>query len=90
MVEQLKCTIMRRNKTYEQQKKYYDEYNDYESLGAIFIYWLECGNETAAQMQETYREGTKECKEYIMEDLFHLCDKKQFYQFVRIFNFGKK
>lgn len=54
------------------------------------MYWLECGNETAAQMQETYREGTKECKEYIMEDLFHLCDKKQFYQFVRIFNFGKK
>lgn len=53
---------MRKNKTYEQQKKYYDEYNDYESLGAIFLYWLECGNETAAQMQETYREGTKECK----------------------------
>ena len=52
--------------------------------------WLKCGNETAASMQETYREGTKECKEYIMEDLFHLCDKKQFYQFVRIFNFGKK
>lgn len=47
---------MRKNKTYEQQKKYYDEYNEYE----------------------------------IMEDLFHLCDKKQFYQFVRIFNFGKK
>lgn len=73
---------MRKNKTYEQQKKYYDEYNEYESLGAIFLYWLECGNETAAQMQETYREGTKECKEYIMEDLFHLCDKKQFYQFL--------
>lgn len=29
---------MRRNKTYEQQKKFYDEYNDYESLGAIFVY----------------------------------------------------
>ena len=77
MVEQLKDTIMRRNKTYEQQKKYYDEYNDYESLGAIFVYWLECGNESAAQMQETYREVTKECKEYIMEDLFPQCDKKQ-------------
>lgn len=50
MVERLKDTIMRRNKTYEQQKKFYDEYNDYESLGAIFVYWLECGNETAAQM----------------------------------------
>lgn len=56
---------MRRNKTYEQQKKYYDEYNSYESLGAIFMYWLECGNETAAQMQETYRECYRECKEFI-------------------------
>ena len=90
MVERLKCTIMRRNKTYEQQKKFYDKNNYYESLGAIFIIWLECSNKTAAQIQEKYREGTKECKEYIMEDLYHLCDKKQFYQFVRIFNFGKK
>ena len=31
----------RRNKTYEQQKKYYDGSNDYESLGEIFMYWLE-------------------------------------------------
>lgn len=90
MVEQLKDTIIRKNKTYEQQKKYYDEYNDYESLGEIFMYWLECGNETAAQMQETYRECNRECKEYILEDLFHLCDLKTFYKFVRIFNFGKK
>lgn len=37
-----------------------------------------------------YREGTKECKEYIFEDLFHLVGHKTFYQFVRIFNFGKK
>lgn len=81
---------MRKNKTYEQQKKYYDEYNEYESLGAIFLYWLECGNETAAQMQETFREGTKECKKYILEDLLHLCDKKQFYQLIRIFYFGNK
>lgn len=86
---------MRRNKTYEQQKKYYDEYNDYESLGAIFMYWLECGNETAKQMQETYRECNRECKELIWEDLYHLCnketfDKETFYKFVRIFNFGKK
>lgn len=95
MVERLKDTIMRRNKTYEQQKKYYDEYNEYESLGAIFMYWLECGNETAAQMQETYRECNRECKEFILEDLYHLCnketfDKETFYKFVRIFNFGKK
>lgn len=95
MVEQLKDTIMRKNKTYEQQKKYYDEYNDYESLGAIFMYWLECGNETAKQMQETYRECNRECKEFIWEDLYHLCnketfDKETFYKFVRIFNFGKK
>ena len=77
---------MRKNKTYEQQKKFYDEYNEYESLGAIFLYWLECGNETAAQMQETYRE----CKEYILEDLYHLCELRTFYKFIRIFNFGKK
>lgn len=64
MVEQLKDTIMRRNKTYEQQKKYYDGSNDYESLGAIFMYWLECGNETAKQMQETYRECNRECKTF--------------------------
>lgn len=32
---------MRKNKTYEQQKKYYDESGDFESLGAIFLYWLE-------------------------------------------------
>lgn len=81
---------MRRNKTYEQQKKYYDGSNDYESLGAIFMYWLECGNETAKQMQETYRECNRECKEYILQGLFYLCDLKKFYKFVRIFNFGKK
>ena len=67
---------MRKNKTYEQQKKFYDKNSDYESLGALFKYWLECGNETAADMQETFREGTKECKKYILEDLLHLCDKK--------------
>jgi hypothetical protein len=77
---------MRRNKTYEQQKKFYDGSNDFESLGEVFTYWLECGNETAAQIQETCRE----CKEFILEDLFHLCDPRTFYQFVRIFNFGKK
>lgn len=80
---------MRKNKTYEQQKKFYDRSNEYESLGAIFLYWLECGYMTAARIQEKYREGTKECKEYIMEDLFHLCNPRTFYQFVRIFNFGK-
>lgn len=90
MVERLKGTIIRKNKTYEQQKKYYDESGDFESLGAIFVYWLECGNETAEQMQETFREGNKECKNFILEDLYHLCDKKQLYQFVRIFYFGKR
>lgn len=81
---------MRKNKTYEQQKKFYDGANAYESLGEMFIYWFDCGNLPATTIQNTYRECTKECKEYIMEDLFHLCDKKQFYQFVKIFNFGKK
>ena len=42
------------------------------------------------KMQEVYREGTKECKEYIIEDLFHLVGHKTFYQFIKIFNFGKK
>lgn len=81
---------MRRNKTYGQQKKFYDKGNTYESLGAIFKYWLEDGNETAAFMQETCRECNRECKEYILEDLFYLCGLKTFYRFVRIFNFGKK
>lgn len=81
---------MRKNKTYEQQKKYYDESNCYESLGEIFLYWLQCGNESAKDMQATYRECNRECKEYIIEDLYHLCDKEQFYQFIRIFNFGHK
>lgn len=79
--------IMRKNKTYEQQKKYYDEYNDYESLGAIFMYWLEMRQRDPAQMQETYRECNRECKEFIWEDLYHLCnketfDKETFYKFV--------
>lgn len=81
---------MRRNKTYEQQKKFYDKGNTYESLGDIFKYWLECGNESAESMQETYRECNRECKEYILQDLFYLCDLKTFNKFVRIFNFGKK
>ena len=80
----------RRNKTYEQQKKFYDGSNNYESLGALFFYWLTCGNMTVEKMQEVYREGTNECKEYIIEDLFHLVGHKTFYQFIKIFNFGKK
>lgn len=76
--------------TYEQQKKFYDKNNAYESLGALFFEWLTSGYMTAKQMQDVYREGTKECKEYIFEDLFHLVGHKTFYQFVRIFNFDKK
>ena len=67
---------MRRNKTYEQQKKYYDGNNDYESLGAIFMYWLECGCESAASMQETYRECNRECKEYIWKTSITFVTKK--------------
>ena len=80
----------RRNKTYEQQKKFYDGSNDYESLGALFFEWLTSGYMTAKQMQDVYREGTKECKEHIIEDLFHLVGHKTFYQFIKIFNFGNK
>lgn len=29
---------MRKNKTYEQQKKFYDKNSDYESLGVLFKY----------------------------------------------------
>lgn len=81
---------MRKNKTYEQQKKFYDKNNDYESLGALFFEWLTSGYMTAKQMQETYRECNRECKEYILEDLYHLCELRTFYKFIRIFNFGKK
>nr|DAL27061.1 MAG TPA_asm: hypothetical protein [Caudoviricetes sp.] len=54
------------------------------------MYWLECGNETAAQMQETCRECNREFKEYILQDLSCLCDLKTSCKFVGIFNFGKK
>ena len=64
MVERLKNTIMakRRNKTYEQQKNFYDGSNNYERLGALLFYWLTCGNMKIAKMQEDKRTGTKECK----------------------------
>lgn len=70
--------------------KFYNQDNRYESLGEMFIYWLNYGCMPAAAIQNTFREGTKECKEYIIEDLYHLCDKKQLYRFIRIFYFGKK
>lgn len=76
---------MRKNKTYEQQKKFYDKKNEYESLGAIFLHWLNNFKDSES-MLEIYRE----CKEYIWEDLYHLCDQATFYKFVRIFNFCKK
>ena len=45
---------MRKNKTYEQQKKFYDKNNAYESLGALFFEWLTSGYRTAKQMQDVY------------------------------------
>lgn len=81
---------MRKNKTYEQQTKFYNKDGRHESLGEMFICWLRCDNIQIAAIQKTFREGTKECKEYIIEDLYHLCDKKLLYQFIRIFYFGKK
>lgn len=80
---------MRKNKTYEQQKKFYDKNNEYESLGAIFLHWLNDFKDSES-MLKIYRECNRECKEYIFEDLFHLCDLNTFYKFVRIFNFGEK
>lgn len=82
--------MARKGKTYEQQKKFYDESGDFESLGAIFLYWLECGNETAKQMQATYREGNRECKEYLIADLRYLTDIKTFHTMINIFLFGHK
>jgi len=83
---------MRKNKTYEQQKKFYDESNCHESLGAIFLYWLECGSTNVKDIQATYREGNRECKEYLLDDLRHLCkdDIKTYHQLVKIFLFGHK
>ena len=81
---------MRKNKTYEQQKKFYDKNNDYESLGALFFEWLTSGYMTAKKMRDVYREGRKEAKEYIFEDLVHLLGHETCYQCVRRFNFGKK
>ena len=81
---------MRRNKTYEQQKKFYDESNCHESLGAIFLYWLDCGNTNVKDIQATYRECNRECKEYILDDLTYLCDIKTYHKLVNIFLFGHK
>lgn len=81
---------MRKNKTYEQQKKYYDESNCHESLGAIFLYWLECGNTNVRDIQATYREGDRECKERILDDLIELTDALTYHKLVKIFLFGHK
>lgn len=54
---------MRKNKTYEQQMKFYNQDDRYESLGEMFICWLNCDCIPAAVVQNTFREGTKECKE---------------------------
>ena len=81
---------MRKNKTYEQQKKYYDESNCHDSLGAIFLYWLECGNTSAKDLQATYREGNRECKEFLLDDLRHETDIQTYHKLVKIFLFGHK
>ena len=54
---------MRKNKTYEQQTKFYNKDGRYESLGEMFICWLRCDNIQIAAIHKTFREGTKECKE---------------------------
>ena len=61
MVERLKNTIMakRRNKTYEQQKKFYDGSNNYESLGALFFLlaymWKHDSREDAGSIQRRHK-----------------------------------
>lgn len=64
---------MRKNKTYSQQKKYYDEDNEYLMLADIFIYWYDCNTDCSKkQIVETYRECNRECKMQIIDELMQL------------------
>ena len=69
---------MRKGKTYEQQKKYYDEDNTYLQLSDMFLYWYDCNTDCSKkQIVETYRECNRECKMQIVNelmDLAYLCD----------------
>lgn len=79
--------MARKNKTYQQQFKYYGA-EDYGTLAGVFMMWLECGNESAKSMQETFREGNRECREQIMNELKEL--SSDYSTFVNIFMFGHK
>lgn len=69
---------MRRNKTYSQQKKYYDDSNDYLTLADLFLYWYDCNSgDTERTIVDTYKECNRECKMQIVNelmDLAYLCD----------------
>lgn len=81
---------MRRNKTYLQQKKFYDKSNNFESLGSLFLYWFEKGNMSAKDMQATYLEGDTMCQERIFNELYHLIDRKTLYILSCIFSYGHR
>lgn len=53
---------MRKNKTYEQQKKYYDESGQYESLGAIFVYWLNAATRPQHRCRRHSEKATESAK----------------------------
>ena len=66
---------MRRNKTYSQQKKYYDESNNYDSLADLFVYWYDCNpHGSKKQIIETYKECSTRCRMQIIDELVNLLD----------------
>lgn len=80
---------MRRNKTYNQQLKYYAENGEQTTLTEVFVYWLEYGNMSAKRMQEVYRECSRECKKKLIEEMYWLVDRKDLHELVTIFMFGE-
>lgn len=57
---------MRKNKTYEQQKKYYDESGDFESLGAISC----IGLNAATRPQQTCKRPTGNAQRNVKNTLW--------------------
>ena len=66
---------MRRNKTYSQQKKFYDSSDNYQFLADLFVYWYDCGRfANKKQIIETYKECNKQCRTQIVDELLELLD----------------
>lgn len=79
---------MRRNKTYEQQIKYYSESGEYSSLAELFLYWFQCGDK-AKDIQATYREGDKQCRKQVFTELREIANHEDFADLAYIFAFGE-